>query len=165
MFRSLQISMILSAALTASVAAQPLVHVDAAMPSSPRPIEQQTQQAVIRDYLESWKSLEAAFQQNHPDLLNADFVGGAKDILAGAINEQSSLGMHTRYQDISHNLRIVFYSPEGLSIELEDVVKYNMKVFDHGRLVTSRGINTRYLVVMTPSQLRWRVRVFQAAQV
>jgi hypothetical protein len=155
----------LSVALTASVGAQSLVHVDAAIPSVPRPLEQQTQQAVIRDYLESWKSMETAFQQNSPDLLKADFVGGAKDILAGAIEEQSSLGMRMRYQDISHNLRIVFYSPEGLSIELEDVVRYNMQVFDHGRLITSCRVNTRYLVVMTPSQVRWRVRVFQAAQV
>lgn len=145
-------------------AAQPPVHVDSDIPTSPRPLEKPTQQAVVRDYLESWESLQNAFEQNRADLLNADFVGGARESLSNAIKEQSALGLRTHYEDLSHNLQIVFYSPEGLSIELIDTVKYSVQVFDRGRLVGERRQSARYLVVMSPSQLRWRVRVFQGGQ-
>ena len=127
-------------------------------------MEKQTQQAVVRDYLESWKSLQIAFEQNRADLLNADFVGSARDTLTNAIREQSALGMRTQYRDLSHNIQIVFYSPEGLSIELLDTVKYDLQVFDGSRLVGQHQQSVRYLVVMSPSQVRWRIRIFQAGQ-
>jgi len=74
------------------------------------------------------------------------------------------LGIRTRYQDISHDILFVFYSPEGMSIEFTDVVKFNVQVFDHGRLISSKVENARYLVVMTPSEVRWSIRIFQATQ-
>ena len=144
--------------------AQPNVRVDASMPSSPRPIEPQTESAVVRDYLQSWKAMDSAFDQNRPDMLAQDFIGDAAEQLSGAIKDQSGLGIRTRYQDISHDIRFVFYSPEGMSIEFTDVVKFNVQVFDHGRLLSSRVENARYLVVMTPSEVRWSIRIFQATQ-
>ena len=144
--------------------AQPNVRVDASMPSSPRPIESQTERAVVRDYLQSWKAMDSAFDQNRPDMLAQDFIGGAAEQLSGAIKDQSGLGIRTRYQDISHDIRFVFYSPEGMSIEFTDVVKFNVQVFDHGRLISSKVENARYLVVMTPSEVRWSIRIFQATQ-
>jgi len=143
---------------------QPGVRVDASMPASPRPIEPQTERATVRDYLQSWKAMDAAFNQNRPDMLAQDFIGGAAVQLSAAIKDQSSLGIRTRYQDISHDIRFLFYSPEGMSIEFTDVVKFNVQVFDHGRLISSRVENTRYLVVMTPSEVRWSVRIFQGTQ-
>ena len=150
--------------LTVSAIAQPNVHVDPSMPASPRPIEPQTEQAAVRDYLQSWKAMDLAFGQNRPDALAQDFVGSAAEQLSGAIKEQSDLGIQTHYQDISHDIRFLFYSPEGMSLEFVDTVKFNVQVYDHGRLISSKVENTRCLVIMTPSEVRWSIRIFQATQ-
>jgi hypothetical protein len=164
MIRFIRSAAVLIPAFAILASAQPAVHVDSDLPKSPRPLNQQTEHALVRDYIQSWQALQAAFQQNRADLLDEDFVGGARDNLSASIKKQSALGMRTQYQGLSHNLQIVLYSPDGLSIELIDTVTYNVKVFDRNRLVATRKENARYLVVMTPSQLRWRVRVFQTTQ-
>jgi hypothetical protein len=143
-------------------AAQAVVHVELVNLDGPRPLGTLTQKAAIHDYLESWGDLEAAFAQNRESLLNVGFVGDAKEKLANAIQEQTAIGVSTLYQARAHDLRIVFYSPEGLSIELTDDVKYNVQVFDHQKRVATRETTARYIVVLTPSEVRWRVRVFQA---
>jgi len=148
--------------LAAYAADAPSVYVDPSVPQTPRPMESQTRTAVVRDYLQSWKALQTAFEQNRTDLLNADFVGGALKTLDKTIRAQSALGITTRYDDLSHRLQIVYYSPEGLSIELLDRVSYTVQVFDHGRPVARRQEHARYIVVMTPSQVRWRTRIFEA---
>jgi hypothetical protein len=94
--------------------------------------------------------------------LDADFVGTSKDKLKETIKQQAALGLHTHYQDVSHDLQIVFYSPEGLSIEMTDKVEYDMQVFDHEKNLATQHVSTRYVVVLTPSEVKWRVRVFQA---
>lgn len=162
MLRSTFVSLLLLPGLAALAAAQASVHVDASMPGSPRPLEAQTERAAVRDYLQSWKAMGAAFEQNRADLLGQDFVGGAMQQLSDTIKEQAALGISTRYQDVSHDIRFLFYSPEGMSIELTDSVKFNVQVFDHGRLISTRSESTNYLVVMTPSEVRWSIRVFQA---
>jgi hypothetical protein len=168
--KSALISILFLPGLTALAMAQANVHVDASMPSSPRCAAErttdcvQTERAVVRDYLESWKTMGLAFEQNRADLLNADFVGEAMNKLAGTIEEQSTIGMRTQYQDISHDIQFLFYSPEGLSIEFIDVVTLDLQIFDHGRLLATRHETARYLVMMSPSEVRWRVRIFQALQ-
>ena len=144
------------------VAAQPAVRVDTSQLKGPRPLEEQTRIAAIRDYLESWQGMSDALEQNRPGLLGADFVGAARDKLAKAIDEQTRLGVHTRYRDRAHDIQIVFYSPEGLSIELLDRVDYDVQVIDHDKPVTTVPANARFIVVLTPSEVRWRVRVMQA---
>jgi len=128
----------------------------------PRVLEQQTASAAIQDYLQSWQSLSAAMDHNRTDFLNADFVGTALDKLDETVQEQAKLGLSTHYQDSSHDIQIVFYSPEGLSLELTDTVEYNVAVLDHGKPVTSQHVRTHYTVVMTPTESRWKVRIFQA---
>ena len=128
----------------------------------PRALEKQTQAAVIRDYLEAWHSLNVAFEQNRPDLLDPNFVGIAKEKLTDTILDQSKLEIQTRYRDSSHDLQLVFYSPEGLSIQLVDTVDYDVQVLDHGKLQTTQHVRARYVAVMTPTEVRWKVRIFQA---
>jgi hypothetical protein len=144
-----------------AVADQPSVQVQPPDLHGSRPLEPRTQSAVLRDYLESWQVFRAAFEQNRPTLLDADFVGIARDKLGAAINDQTKLGIHTSYQDLSHNLQIVFYSPEGLSIQLIDTVEYDEQIFDHDKPVATQHISARYLVTLTPAETRWRIRVFQ----
>ncbi|MGB6781782.1 MAG: hypothetical protein WBE36_06955, partial [Terracidiphilus sp.] len=161
MFRTtLLISLCLAAPL---LGAQPDVRVEPAHLQGPRPLADQTATAVIHNYIESWKSLRAALDQNRPELLDRDFVGGARDKLAATIRQQARLGLRTSYQDRSHDLQIVFYSPEGLSVELTDNVKCDVEVRDGDKVIASQPVTERYIVVLTPTETRWRVRVLQAS--
>lgn len=160
--RRLPIVFAILAAATGVAAAQPTVRVEPATANGPRTLEEQTAKTAIRDYLASWQSMSAAMEQNRSDLLDADFVGDAKDKLAATIGEQTSAGIRTRYQDRSHDLQIVFYSPEGLSIELIDTVEYDMQLVDHDKPAATARVRARYIAVLTPTEVRWRVRVFQA---
>ncbi len=144
-------------------AAQALVHVQPAHLQGPRPLQEQTGTAAIRDYMQSWLSLRAALEQNHAELLSPDFVGTAKEKLTGTIQKQTALGIRTRYVDREHDLQIVFYSPEGLSIEILDRVQYDMQVIDQNKVIATQRMSARYLVVLPPAEVRWRVRVFQAS--
>jgi hypothetical protein len=144
-------------------AAQPAVRIEPpAAQQGLRLLEEQTASAAIRDYLQSWQSLSAAFEQNSAELLNTDFSGTARSKLGETIQQQAGAGLSTKYSDSSHDIQIVFYSPEGLSIELTDTAEYDLQVLDHGKLLTSQHMRTRYLVVLTPAEARWKVHVMQA---
>ena len=142
---------------------QPVVRVEATDLVGPRSLEKPTEAAVIRDYLEAWRSLSGALDENRPDLLDRNFVGVAKEKLAGTVGQQAALGIQTRYRDGTHDLRVVFYSPEGLSIQLIDTVEYDLQILDHAKVQTTQHVLARYIAVLTPTEERWKVRVFQAA--
>lgn len=144
------------------IAAQPEVTVDISQLKGPRPLEDQTKAAAIRDYLESWQGMNEALEQNQPNLLDEDFIGTARDKLADAIDEQAKAGIRTRYQDRAHHIQFLFYSPEGLSIELIDDAEYDVQVLDHEKPVSTVPVSARYIVVLTPAEIRWKVRVMQA---
>ncbi len=146
-----------------AAAQQPSVRVEPPQLQGSRPVEKQTEVSVIRDYLQSWKTLDTALNQNDASALDASFVGTARDKLASTIEEQTALGLHTRYTAQSHDLQIVFYSPEGSSIQLIDTVEYHEQVMDHDKVLADKPMHQRYVVVLTPSQVSWRVRIFQAS--
>ena len=142
-------------------ASQPTVRVEPGDLQGPRALNDQTREGVVRDYLQAWQSVSAALQQNRPELLDRDFVGTAKDKLTDTIHDQVTTGISTRYLDQSHDLQIIFYSPEGLSVQLVDNVSYQVQVIDRGKTQTTQEVHARYVVVMTPAEVRWRVRLFQ----
>ena len=144
------------------LADQPSVQVQPPDLHGSRPLEPQTGPAVVRDYLESWQQFSAALDRNQPALLDADFVGNARTRLGATIDGQLKFGVHTRYTDQSHHLQIVFYSPDGLSIQLIDNVEYDEQVLTGGKVLASQHVKARYVVVLTPSETRWKVRIFQA---
>jgi hypothetical protein len=162
MLKSCLLLLAIFVAATGVAAAQATVRVERAHLDTPRPLADQTAQAAIRDYLESWQSMSAALNANRADLLDADFVGGAKDKLAETIQEQTNQGISTHYEDRSHDVQIVFYSPEGLSIELTDTVDYDVQLFDHGKSQATQPMHAHYVIVLTPTESRWKVRVLQA---
>lgn len=141
---------------------QPAVRVEPADSVGPRTLEKQTQTAVIRDYLQAWQCLSDALRQNRPELVDANFVGVAQQKLTGTIREQKKLGIQTVYQDRTHDISLVFYSPDGLSIQLIDTVEYEIQIRDHEKLQGTRNIRSRYLAVLTPTEVRWKVRILQA---
>lgn len=161
--RSLAIALSLVVMPLSLWAAQAQVHVEPPDLHGPRPLEEQTASSVVRDYLQSWKGFKSAFEQNRADLLDADFVGTALDQLKSTIGEQAKAGITSRYVDQSHDIQIVFYSPDGLSVQLIDNVVYQEQVLKGGKVLASQPIHTRYIAVLTPAAARWRVRIFQAA--
>jgi hypothetical protein len=152
----------LLATLLISGSEQPSVRVEPADASSPRALEKQTEAAVIRDYLLAWQSLSSALDSNRTDLLDATFVGLAKEKLTDTIQEQQKLGIQTRYTALSHDIKPVFYSPEGLSVQLLDTVEYDVHLLDHDKQLSTQHVRARYVAVLTPTEVRWKVRIFQA---
>jgi hypothetical protein len=159
--KSLAIACMMIFSTSALWATRPTVHVQAPSVQGPRTLQEQTQAAVVRNYLQAWGSFTAAFDQNNAGLLDSDFVGTAREKLGRTIQEQAALGVRTKYQDLSHDLRVIFYSPEGLSIELTDDVEYDVQVLDHDKVQTTQRVKAHYIVVMTPAEVRWRVRILQ----
>ena len=156
------VTCVLVACGAAVCAGQADVRVEPAHLEGPRQLQEQTQSAAIRDYLQGWKTLSSALEHNDAALLDRDFAGTARDKLAEAVQQQSAAGIRTRYQDKTHDIQVVFYSPEGLSIELTDDVQYDVQVLDHDKVQTTQQVHAHYIVVLTPAEVRWRVRVFQA---
>ncbi len=140
---------------------QPAVRISSAG-AGPRSLEDQTRAAVVRDYLAAWHTMDHALQENDPDVLDAEFVGAAREKLAETALEQRTQGFQTLYQDRSHDIQLVFYSPEGLSIELLDRVEYDVEIVDHGKIQGRQHVRARYLAVLSPTEVRWKVRIFQA---
>lgn len=159
--RAVLFGAVLSTASLLAGAQQPTVTVEPPHVDGPRKLADQTAQAVVRDYLQSWQAMSKALNQNNAGLLGADFVGLAKQKLAKTIDQQAAAGIHTRYVDRSHDVQVVFYSPDGLSIELTDQVSYDVQIFNHDKQIATRQAQGRYVVVMTPAQVRWMVRIFQ----
>jgi hypothetical protein len=150
------------AVLLAFASDLPAVHLDTSQPVGPRTLEKETQTSVVRDYLESWQSMDRALAENRADLLDRFFIGEAKQKLASTITEQQKLGVKVRYRDRSHNLKIVFYSPEGLSIQLVDTVEYDLEFLDSNHTPVTQPMRSRYVAVLSPAERRWQVRIFQA---
>lgn len=143
-------------------AEQPAVRVESANSVGPRMLEGQTRASVVRDYLQAWQSLDRALSENNPDALDEYFVGVAKEKLADTVRQQQSLGIQTVYRHPTHDLTVVFYSPDGLSIQLLDNIEYSLEIRDHGRVLASQPVRSRYVAVLTPAEAKWKVRIFQA---
>jgi hypothetical protein len=162
MLKSLLILTAFVSASSCVASAQASVRVEPTNLQGPRSLPEETGKAAIRDYLQSWQSLNAAFEQNRASLLDPAFVGIAKDKLTETIQQQAALGIRTHYTDHAHDIQIVFFSPEGLSIELLDTVNYDVEFIDNNGVKTTQHVSARFLIIVTPAELRWRVRVFQA---
>jgi hypothetical protein len=153
---------VLGPVIAAFAADQPSVRVEPPDLQGPRTLQDQTAKAAVQNYLDSWQSMSKALDQNRPDLLDWDFIGSAREKLAATIKEQSAAGVHAVYHDRSHDVQILFYSPDGLSIELTDTVAYDVQLFDRDNSVGTQRMHAKYLVVLTPTEVRWRVRILQS---
>ena len=48
-------------------------------------------------------------------------------------------------------------------MQLVDTVEYDMQIVDHDQvLAPPQHVRARYVAVLTPTEVRWKVRVFQA---
>jgi hypothetical protein len=126
-----------------------------------RPVEALTRKSIARDYARAWRSLAQAMEQNRADLIDHDFVGVAEEKFAAAVAGQAKAGLRTRYIDHGHKLDVLFYSPEGLSIELRDTAQLERQVLDGDKVVHSENLTLHYISLMTPTEVRWKVRLLQ----
>jgi len=161
MIDRLAIACLLCIASSSFAADNPEVRIEPSHLQGPRVLDKQTETAAIRDYLQAWQGLRNAFVQNRSELLDSSFVGDARDKLGATILQQEKLGIRTRYQDLAHDLQIVLYSPDGLSIQLIDKVDYEVQIVDHEKAGAVQKVSARYVAVLTPSEVRWRVRMLQ----
>jgi len=152
------------ATLALSALDQPTVRVAPTDAVGPRTLETQTKDAIVRDYLAAWQALSGALAENNASLLDANFVGDARQRLRDTIRDQQKLDLRVEYNDRKHDISVVFYSPDGLSIQLVDKAEYDLELFDHDKLQATKHMQTPYLAVLTPTEVRWKVRIFQAAQ-
>ena len=154
----------LAGTVYAGLDGEPAVSVSVSPHFGPRILEAQTKSAIIRDYLKSWHSMSRAFQQNDASALDASFTGMAKEKLTRTISEQRKAGIATTYRDRSHDIKFVFYSPEGLSLEIVDNVEYDIEMSAHGETRGTKNIKARYVAVLSPTEVDWKVRVMQAEE-
>ena len=124
----------------------------------PREIEQRTGEMITRDYAQAWQDLANCVDSNRTDLLNDYFTGEAKLRLTHLISDQRKSGLRMHYEDHGHEVKAVFYSPDGGEMQLEDRAQLDMQVFDGQKMIYSSTAPQKYLVLMTPGADRWYVR-------
>jgi hypothetical protein len=129
--------------------------------SQPREVEETTQKSITREYSTAWKTLADALANNRPDRISESFVGSAEDQMRKQISEQMNNQLSTRIVDRGHKLDVVFYSPEGSTMQLRDTAQLERQYLSGGRVVHSENITQNYLVLMAVTGDRWKVRVLQ----
>lgn len=127
-------------------------------------VEDLTGQALARDYAKAWSTLAVAFDKNESDLIDRDFVGVAADKFSSGIAEQAKSGLHERYIDRGHRVDVLFYSPDGTSVELRDTAQVEVQYMDGDKVLHSDNGTRTYVAVMTPTEVRWKVRVLQQVE-
>jgi hypothetical protein len=126
-----------------------------------REVEDQTQNAIKREYAAAWKNMAEAVEQNRVDLVDQNFVGAERDRLRRQIEQQRKNGMSSQLKDISHKVEFAFYSPEGTAIELRDTVELEQQTLDGSKQVHSESTTQKYIVIFTLVEDRWKVRTLQ----
>jgi hypothetical protein len=129
--------------------------------AAPREVEDQTGESVARDYGKAWQSLEQALEQNRADLLNGTFVGYALDRWLQTVKAQEASGLSRRIADHGHRVEVVFYSAEGSAMQLRDTVQLEIQYLDGETVIHKEGVTAHYLVLMTPAENSWKVRILQ----
>jgi hypothetical protein len=144
--------------LAAEPAAAQSLDVSAA---APRAVEPTTADAIQRNYTHAWRSLASALEQNRADLLSEDFVGGARAQWQEAIHAQQQNGLSRRVTDRGHKVQISFYSPDGSAIQAIDTADLEIEYREGSRVLSSERVQARYLVLLTPAENSWKVRILQ----
>lgn len=131
--------------------------------AQPREVEDNTQQAVARDYTAAWKALSSALAGNSTGPLNDTFTGFALDKLSHRIKDQQQNGIRTRILDHGHKVEAVFYAPDGSAMELKDTASIETQVLDGNTIIHSDQAQVHYLAVLTAAEDRWKVRLLESA--
>jgi DNA-binding FadR family transcriptional regulator len=129
--------------------------------AGPRRVEETTALAIERDYAHAWQALVSALEDNRADLLNEDFTGGARQQWQDAIAAQQQNGLSRHIVDHGHKVRVTFYSLDGSAMEAIDTADLEIQYRENGKLLSSEQIQARYLILLTPAENSWKVRILQ----
>jgi hypothetical protein len=129
--------------------------------ATPRPVEETTALAIQRDYTQAWQSLVAALEQNRAEMLDENFIGGARQHWQDAIHAQQQNGLSRRIVDHGHRVRVKFYSLDGSALEAIDTADLEIQYREGSQLLSSERIQAHYLVLLTPAESSWKVRILQ----
>jgi hypothetical protein len=129
--------------------------------AGPHEMEDTTRTSIQNAYARAWQAMAEALNSNNSALIDRAFLGTARDNLVQRIADQKSLGMTTRLVDRGHKVDVLFYSPEGMSMQLHDTAQLEWQVLDGGKVVHSENVTRHYIVIMTPTEVTWKVRVLQ----
>lgn len=129
--------------------------------ATPRAVEDTTAAAIERDYAYAWKSLVSALDANHPELLNENFTGIAREHWQQAIDLQRQNGLSRHIIDHGHSLRVTFYSLDGSALQAEDIADLEIEYRDGSKVLSSERIKSRYLVLLTPAENSWKIRILE----
>ena len=132
--------------------------------SQPRPVEDLTEKAIIREYSAAWQNLARALKENNAGILQESFVGSAQEKFAKQIEQQKAAGISTNYIDRGHKIDVLFYSPEGSAMQFRDTASLELQVLQDGKVIHSEPVQHQYVGLMTVYGDRWRVRVLQPAK-
>ena len=127
----------------------------------PRQLEPTLQETITRDYARAWQTLSAALQSGDPAILDQYWVGVAHDKFQRLVGDERH-GVEVRYLDKSHQLQAVFYPKDGAALVLYDTAQLEVQVLSSGKLIHSESLTEKYIVLMTPAQDRWLVRILQS---
>lgn len=150
-------------ALACTAQDQPSVQLNADNAAG-KPLEDLTRKAVARDYAKAWSTLAKAMETNNADLIDGDFVGVAADKLTNGIEQQAKAGLRRRYVDRGHKVDVLFYSPDGTSMQLRDTAQVEIQLLDGDKVLHSDNVTRQYISLMTPTEVRWKVRVLQEVE-
>ena len=131
--------------------------------AGPRQLESSLQRSIPADYAKAWQTLSEALQGGDPSVLDRYWTGVAHDKLQRLVQDQISTNVQVRYIDRSHRLQAVFYPTDGAALLLHDTAQIEIQVLSAGKLIHTENVTEKYVVLMTPSQDRWLVRIFQTA--
>jgi hypothetical protein len=132
-----------------------------AAPAAPRPVEETTAAAIQRDYAHAWQSLVLALEENRADLLSENFTGGARQQWQDAIAAQRQNGLSRRIVDHGHTVQVRFYSLDGSTLEAFDTADLDIQYCEGSKVLYSERVHARYLVLLTPSESSWKIRILQ----
>jgi hypothetical protein len=132
--------------------------------AGPRGVEDTLQQTLRRDYARAWQTMNTALENGDVRPLEQYFTGIAQTKLQALIKDENSTGVKVRYVDQGHQLQAVFYPRDGGAMLLHDTAQVQMEVTQNGKVIHSEPLAQKYVVLMTPAQDRWLVRVLQSVQ-
>jgi hypothetical protein len=138
----------------------PIYNLDAAS-ASPRAVEETTAASIQRDYTHAWHSLISALEENRADLLDENFTGGARQQWEDAIASQRQNGLNRRIVDHGHSVQVKFYSLDGSALEAIDNADLEIEYREGGKVLYSEHVHARYVVLLTPAENSWKVRILQ----
>ena len=127
-------------------------------------LEDLTRNAVKRDYARAWSTLAQVMNDNNAGKVEGDFTGVEADKLVSAVEQQAKSGLHRRYVDRGHKVDVLFYSPDGSSIQLRDTAQIEVQLLDGDKVLHSDNRTRQYISLMTPTEVRWKVRVLQEVE-